>query len=332
MNRITLFKEYGSADVLKIETEDKPELISDDEVLVKMSAYALNRANVLFREGNYIYDAEFPSRIGAEAMGVIEQIGKNVSYFKIGDRVNLLPPENESKSGYFSDFNIVHKKSLLPVAESLSDLEAATCWVPYLTLYKIFVEDNYSKAGNWIILPAASSSVSLAANQLAKHMGAKTIGITRTSKKVKKLLQFGYDAVVVSQEENIEERIKEITGGGADFAFDPVGGKDLVKIINSLKNGSELCVYGILSGSTTELPIFPLMFSNVKIFCYSVYELFTDPERLKKAVSYFLPLFEQRKLLPIYDELVLDLDKIVDAFKYLESNEQFGKVVIRNTM
>lgn len=330
MNRIVKFNRYGGPEVLKIENAETPNITSKDEVLVKMSAYALNRSNVLFREGNYVYDAEFPSRIGTEAVGIVQKIGTSVTNFKIGDRVNLLAPQNESRDGNFADFNIVDKNDLLPVAGSLNDLEAATCWVPFLTLYKIFVEDNSIKNGDWIILPAASSSVSLAANQLVKHLKGKTIGITRGQDKVKSLKKQGYDEIIVSGEENVEDRIKDITSGGADFAFDPVGGDDLVKIIKSLKKGSELCVYGVLSGSITKLPIFSLMFSEVKIYCYTVYELFTDPIRLKNAISYFLPLFEERKLYPIHDKKILDLDRISDAFTYLESNKQIGKVVINN--
>lgn len=328
MNRVVEFAEYGGPEVLKIKTEAKPEISADEEVLVRMSAYALNRANVLFREGKYLYDAQFPSRIGAEGMGVVEKVGKRVKTVKVGARVNLLAPESESKSGYFADFNVVHESRLLPVASSLTDLEAATCWVPFLTLYKLFIEDDLVREGGWIILPAASSSVSLAANQLAKFRGAKTIGLTRTVKKVGQLKALGFDEVIVSQAENVEERIKEITGEGADFAFDPVGGADLTNIINSLKRSSELVVYGLLSEGKTELPIFPLMFSDVKISCYTVYELFTDPVRLKQALDYFLPLFEQRTLYPVHDKKVFDLNGIVDAFKYMESNEQLGKVVI----
>lgn len=330
MNRVVKFNEYGGAAVLKIETEAKVNTLKGKEVLVKMSAYALNRANVMFREGTYVYEADFPSRIGIEAAGVIENIGDEVANVKIGDRVSLIAPENESKDGYFADYNIVNEESLLPVAGSLSDLEAASCWVPYLTVYKNFVESGKIQKGSWVILPAASSSISLAANQVAKHLGAKTIGITRSSKKLSQLKEQGFDKVIVSEEENIEERVKEITGDGADYAFDPVGGKNLEKLVKSLKKGSDLTVYGALSGEMTELPIFSLMESQVKIDCYAVYDLFLDAERFQEAINYYLPLFEERKLVPIHDTNFFDFIDIVNGFRFLESNQQFGKVVISN--
>jgi len=330
MNRIVSFKHYGGPEVLDVETHNKPTLVPAGDVLVKMSAYSLNRANVLFREGQYLEPAQFPARIGVEAVGIIEQLGAGVSTVHVGDRVSLAAPQNQSQQGYFADYNIVPATHLLPVPSSLSDLEAATCWLPFLTLYKTFVESAVVSEGNWVVLPAASSSVSLAANQLAQHLGAKTIGLTRTRDKLQQLKNLGYDEVIVSQEENIEARIGDITGDGADFAFDPVGGENLAQIVNSLKKAAPLCVYGLLSGSSTELPIFPLMASQVSISCYDVYELFREPVRVEQAIAYFLPLFEERILVPIYDKNTLELGEIVKAFDYLESNAQIGKVVVFN--
>lgn len=330
MNRIIKFKKYGGPEVLEIETEEKVRQLAKGEVLVKMSAYALNRSNVLFRQGEYIYPAEFPSRLGSEAVGVVEKISEDVSSVKVGDRVSLLAPENESKQGYLADYNIVSEANILPVAKALTDYQASTAWIPYLTVYKNIVENENVKEGSWVILPAASSSVSLAANQVAKYLGAKTIGITRTSKKVVELKNLGFDEVIISNDENVEERIKEITGGGANFAFDPVGGESLTPLINSLKHGSDLVIYGVLSGQLTELPIFPLMETQVRISCYSVYELLTDTQRFKEALEYFLPLFEKKVLAPTHDENIFDLSDIVAGFEYLESNQQLGKVIIKS--
>jgi NADPH:quinone reductase-like Zn-dependent oxidoreductase len=319
---------YGGPEVLKIEPVDRLEP-GTGEVRVQMKALALNRANSLFREGNYLFEATFPSRIGAEGFGVIDAVGEGVTDFKIGQRVNLLPPESESAGGYAADFNIVRKEFLLPAPEGLDDRQTATAWVPFLTLYNLFVEQGLAAKGRWIVLPAASSSVSLAANNLAHHLGARTIGLTRTSAKKQALEAAGYDAVVISEDEDITARIMEITGEGADFVFDPVGGPQLEKLVSSVKRGASINVYGQLGASGgTELPIFPLMNSGASISCYVVYELLTDPPRLKAAIDYFLPLFKTGKLAPVVDETEFSLGQIVEAFQHLESNTQFGKVVV----
>ena len=113
MTRLAKFNEYGGPEVLRVERID-PREIGPGEVRVRMRAIALNRANALFREGNYLYEASFPSRIGTEGVGVIEEIAPGVDGFEVGQRVNILPPDNESESGYAADVNIVPKENYFP--------------------------------------------------------------------------------------------------------------------------------------------------------------------------------------------------------------------------
>ena len=327
MSRVIKFDRYGGPDVLKVEPLDQPEPAAG-EVRIQMKALALNRANSLFRDGNYLIEASFPSRIGSEGTGLIDAVGKDVTNFRVGQRVNLLPPANESEAGYAADFNIVHEDFLLPAPDGLTDRQAATAWVPFLTLYHLFVEQGLAAKGSWIVLPAASSSVSLAANNLARYLGAKTIGLTRTSVKRQALENAGYDAVVISEDEDISARILEITGDGADFVFDPVGGKQLEKLVGSVKRGAVINVYGMLDSGGTELPVFALMNSGAVLSSYSVYELVTDPIRLRAAVEYFLPLFNTGQLAPVVDGREYSLEQLPEAFHHLESNTQFGKVVV----
>ena len=187
---------------------------------------------------------------------------------------------------------------------------------------------EWASKGKWIVLPAASSSVALAANNLARYLGAKTIGITRTRDKLRALETAGYDALVVSQDKSIAKEIKQITGNGADFAFDPVGGTMLTDLVTGMKQGGEINVYGVLDPAETPLPIFELMKNGVKISCYTVFELMSDPERFKAAVDFFLPLFDIGILVPVADRREFSLNQIGDAFNYMESNRQFGKVIV----
>jgi len=327
MNKVVKFSEYGGADVLRVEIENIVEPKAD-EVRLRMSALALNRANTLFREGTYLFEAAFPSRIGTEGVGIIDAIGADVTNWTVGQRVNLLAPDNESAQGYAAETIVVDQTKLLAAPKGLSDRLAATAWVPYLTLYHKFVEQKHAAPGRWIVLPAASSSVALAANNLARHLGAKTIGITRTDKKRVQLLDAGYDALIISEEENVSERILQITSGGADFIFDPVGGPALDALAASVKRGGEINVYGALDPNPTLLPIFALMNSGAKIGCYMVYELLNDPARLQQAVDYFTKLFESGDLSPVADDHAFSIDTIGDAFRHMESNTQFGKVVV----
>ncbi len=327
MARVVKFSEHGGPDVLRVETES-PTDPAPGQVRVRMSAIALNRANTLFRAGTYLSEATFPSRIGTEGVGLIDAVGANVSGWQVGKRVNLLPPANESLSGYAADFNTVPQDRLLPAPAGLSDRQAATAWVPFLTIYHLFVEREWAAEGKWIVLPAASSSVALAANSLARHLGAKTIGITRTRNKQEALETAGYDALVFSEDKCIAKGIKQIAADGVDFVFDPVGGPTLADLVMSVKRGGEINVYGVLDPGVTPLPIFALMNNGAKISCYTVFELLSDPKRLKAAVDFFLPLFDSGALVPVADEREFSLDQIGDAFRYMESNTQFGKVTL----
>ena len=120
MNRVVEFSEYGGPNVLRLVTDSQANPAEGD-VRVRMSAIALNRANSMFREGTYLFEAAFPSRIGTEGVGVIDAIGANVSGWRVGQRVNLLPPDSESSSGYAADFNMVSQDRLLPAPEGLDD-------------------------------------------------------------------------------------------------------------------------------------------------------------------------------------------------------------------
>lgn len=327
MTHVVKFHEFGGPDVLKIESLTPGELGPGD-VRVRMTAIALNRANSLFRGGNYLFKATFPSRIGSEGIGIVEAVAPDVTGLEIGQRVNLLPPDSESESGYTADINIVQKEKILPASEGLGDRQAATAWIPFLTVYHLFVERSLVGEGLWVVLPAASSSVSLAANSLAHHLGAKTIGITRTASKITELEAAGYDALVVAENEDVTARIMEVTGDGADFVFDPVGGSQLEKLAASVKPGAEINVYGVLDPGGTPLPVFQLMNSGAKLSCYTVYELISDPDRLSAAVAYYLPLFKAGDIAPTADDREFTLGDISGAFRHLESNSQFGKVIV----
>ena len=147
MGRVVTFDEYGGPEVLKFEPISTSPEPGPGEVRVRMNAIALNRANALFREGIYLYEATFPSRIGTEGVGTIEALAPDVDGYQIGQRVNLLPAENESTGGYAADVNIVNKDLLLPAPDGLDDRHAATAWVPFLTLYHLFVEKSNASKG-----------------------------------------------------------------------------------------------------------------------------------------------------------------------------------------
>jgi NADPH:quinone reductase-like Zn-dependent oxidoreductase len=139
--KVVKFSIYGSADVLFIETEQskQPGVV---EVKLRMSAIALNRANALVREGTYLFEASFPSRIGTEGVGTVEEVGPDVVDWSVGQRVNLLPPENESEQGYAAEFVVVSMNKLLSAPRGLEHRSAANAWVPFWPFTIILWNEN----------------------------------------------------------------------------------------------------------------------------------------------------------------------------------------------
>lgn len=327
MPRTVFFYSHGGPEVLRLEQAPTPKLGPRD-VRIKMTAIALNRANAMFRSGDYMVSAEFPSRIGIEGLGEIVELGSDVLDRKIGERVNLLPPGDESSDGYAAEEIVVPADQLLPVSGRLDNRAAATAWVPFLTLYATFVEGDLATEDRWIVLPAASSSVSVAANYLAHAREARTIGLTHTDAKLEALEAFGYDHLPVGEEGRIAGRIREITGKGADFIFDPVGGKQLKTLVEAACPGAEIVVYGLLDDGVTPLPIFGMMYSGSRLRCYTVYELLRDWGRVQQAIDYYMPLFDNGDIKPVADTRNFMLSEIAEAFAFLESNNQVGKVIV----
>ncbi|WP_455568556.1 zinc-dependent alcohol dehydrogenase family protein [Streptomyces netropsis] len=229
MARTVRFHEHGGPDVLRLEDVEVGEP-GPGEVLIRVDAIGLNRAEVLFRSGNYIETAkEFPARLGAEAAGVVEAIGTHVAGFRVGQPVSVVPAFSMNDYGVYAERAIVPAAAVLPRPDGLDPVAGAAVWMPYLTAYGALVEVGGMRAGDAVVLTAASSSVGLAAIQIANRVGAIPVATTRTPAKRDALLRAGAVEVISTDEEDVVDRVRELTGGrGAEFVFDAVAGPGVV--------------------------------------------------------------------------------------------------------
>jgi NADPH:quinone reductase-like Zn-dependent oxidoreductase len=196
----------------------------------------------------------------------------------------------------------------------------------YCTAYGALVPFGKVAAGDFAIITAASSSVGIAAIQIVKAKGGISIATTRTSAKKEKLIALGADHVIVTEEEDLVARVQPITGGkGACIVFDPVGGDYINTLAQATANGGTIFLYGMLSGKPTPFPMAAFA-RRIGMFGYTYNELRGTPEweTMKKYIydglanGSFKP--EIARTFPF--------DQTVEAYRYLESNEQIGKVVI----
>lgn len=301
-----------------------------DEVRIRVQAIGLNRAEAVFRAGQYFEEPQLPARLGYEASGVIEAVPANISGFAVGDQVNTLPGFSMNKYGVYGERAIVPAKSLVHRPAGLSATDAAAVWMQYLTAYGAMVDIAELKSGDSILITAASSSVGLAAIEIANLIGVTPIAVTRTAAKRDALLAAGAKHVIVSQDQDIVAEAMRITNNrGVTLAFDPIAGEFAQTLAATLAPQGILMLYGNLSGQAFATP-FPFGLTAVKglwMRGYLVFEVINDLQRRQRAYDFIAPALQSGKLKPRIAK-VFPFEQMVDAHRYLESNQQLGKVVV----
>ena len=327
MARVVHFHQKGGPEVLRIEeVEVAPP--GPDEVQIRVKAIGINRAESMFRSGPYVEDPVFPARLGYEAAGVVNAVGRNVKSFEVGDAVSVIPPMSITRYGSYGELANFPAYHVVKHPTSLSWIDAAAIWMQYVTAYGALIDIARITPSDHVLITAASSSVGLAAIQIANAVGATPIAVTRSSAKKKQLQQAGATHVIASQEEDLVARVKTITNTrGATVAFDPVAGPELATIAEAMAQNGVIIEYGALSPDPTPLPLFPFLVKNLRLHGYQYKEVVRDANHLEKAKEFILRGLAEGTLKPIIDR-VFPFEEIVAVHRHLESNAQFGKIVV----
>ncbi|MGB2627487.1 MAG: zinc-dependent alcohol dehydrogenase family protein [Candidatus Acidiferrum sp.] len=329
MPNVVRFHKAGHAEVLQI--EDLPlQNPGPGELRLKVEAIGLNRAEIMFREGMYLVNPTFPSKIGYEAAGTVDAVGPEVSGFKVGDRVSTIPAFSMSEYGVYGETAVVPARAVAHYPANLDSRQAASIWMQYLTAWGALIHYGKLRSGQFVLITAASSSVALAAVQIAHSVGAKPIVTTRSAAKRASLKKIDGSEVIVTEEENLAARVNEITGGkGASLVFDPIGGPILAQLAEATARGGQIIEYGALSTSPTPYPLFAALAKGLVIRGYTLFEI-TAPgsaELLASGLSFVTEKLRSGAFLPHIDK-VFPIQQIVDAHRYMESNRQIGKIVV----
>jgi NADPH:quinone reductase-like Zn-dependent oxidoreductase len=309
--------------------EDLPSRQPDEgEVKLRVEAVGLNRAESAYYHGFYFEQPVLPSRLGYEAAGTVVAVDPGVDMAWIGKKVATIPGFSQNKYGVLTEEAIVPVSSLFEYPAKLSPVEAAAIWMQYLTAYGALILIGKVGPGDFVIITAASSSVGLAAIQLVKGEGAVAIAATRTSKKRDALRALGADHVIATAEEDLPKRVAEITGGkGARVIFDPVAGPYIETLAAAAAPGGIIFEYGRLSTEPTPFPLASALPKGLSIRGYTLNEIRGDPKLLRASAQYIYDRLQDGRLHPKIAK-TFPLAQTADAYKYLESNEQIGKVVI----
>jgi NADPH:quinone reductase-like Zn-dependent oxidoreductase len=327
MTRVVRFHGIGDPEVLRIEEVDVPPP-GADEVRIRVKALGLNRAESMFRRGQYIIAPKFPERLGYEAAGIVDAVGPEVTSVVPGDAVSVVPSLSMPRWPAYGELATFPAELVVKHPSNLSWQEAAAAWMQYITAYGALIDVAKLAKGEFVVITAASSSVGVAAIQIANMIGAIPIATTRTGLKTRALIDAGAAHVIATEKEDLVARLREITAdAGVRVIFDPISGPAVEKLTDAMAYGGILIEYGLLSGEPTPLPLFSALVKSLTLRGFIYSEIVAHPQRLTAAKSFILEGLASGSLKPLIGR-TFTFDQIVEAHRYLESNEQMGKIVV----
>jgi NADPH:quinone reductase-like Zn-dependent oxidoreductase len=331
MPRVVFFDRLGPPEVLQIRDVPLAEP-GPGEVRIAVEAFGQNRSESQMRQGTYpMIDANFPSRVGKEAVGRVTAVGAGVQGIQLGARVTTVPCFDMNRHGVYGEFAIVPAMALAPVPRGLNAVQATAIWQQYLTAYGPLVEYTDLGPGRTVLVTAATASVGHACIQVAKAQGATVIATTRSADKAQRLRRTGADHVVVTGEEPLAARVLALTGGrGADVIVDSISGPIVTELAECAAFRGRIFLYGRLDERPTPYPLIPCMKKALSITGYTLWEIVLDPQRRARAERWIIERLEQGVFAPVIDR-VFALDQIIEAHACMDANRANGKLVVTVT-
>lgn len=316
---------FGHRDVLQVGNVDTPE-IKPRQVLIKVKATSINRADITQRQGNYPAPPGESEILGLEAAGVVESVGPDVEGWKKGDRVMSLVA-----GGGYAEYAAAYAEHLIPIPQSISFEEAACISEVYITAFLNIFRIGGLKDTETALIHGATGGIGTAAMQLCKILtpGARII-VTASSGKVDRAKEMGADLVIDYKKDDFTKRVKAYTEDkGVNLILDHIGAAYLSRNMDSLAIGGRLVLIGVLGGTTTEINLAHIMVNRQQIIG-SV--LRARPVKEKgEIVSHFiktvLPYLADRTIGPVIFK-TLPIDEVAEAHRIMEENLHFGNIVL----
>ena len=304
-------------------------VLSNDDCLVKIEAAALNRADLMQREGDYPPPAGCPEWMGLEIAGTIVEIAdgaKEKSNWKIGDKVCAL-----LGGGGYAEYANIKYDMLMPVPKNCSMVEAAAIPEAFATAYlNLFIEGNI-KEGDTLLMNAGASGLASVIIPMAKAFGIRVITTVLTEEIANNIKHLNADRVVVTTKENIADVLKEELAAGhpVDVAIDCLGGEIMGKCIHYLKHGARWIMIAALAGTKTEIDLKNIYVRNVRIIGSTLRSRTPEVKAqiLADLVKNVWPKVETGEVKPtIYK--VLPIQEAEAAHDILYKGQNIGKVVL----
>lgn len=321
--RAVLCKEWGGPEKLLVEDVPAPSL-RPNSVRIDVHAAGVNFADLLLVAGQYQEKPAFPFIPGAEAAGLIKEVGPGVSGLKAGDRVMAL-----TGLGAFAQEALVDAPRVLPIPDKMDFITAAAFPVAYGTSHGALDWRARLQPGEWLLVTGAAGGVGLTAVEIGKAMGARVIACARGAEKLAIAQQHGADHIVDYEREDIRKRVKEITDGHCvDVVYDPVGGDVFDSCLRSIAWGGRIIIIGFAAGRVPQIPANIVLVKNIDVigFYWGSYQAH-NPELLRGSFKQLFRWFEEGKLQPHVSHQ-LSLDQASQALNLLQQRRSTGKVVL----
>jgi tumor protein p53-inducible protein 3 len=315
----------GDESVLKIGEAPDP-VCGDDDLLIRVKCAALNRADIMQRQGFYPPPPGASEILGLECAGEVIALGKSVTGWRIGDRAMALLP-----GGGYAEKAVVPQGSAMKVPHALSDQEAAALPEVFLTAFLNLFSLAQVQPGENVLVHGGGSGVGTASLQLLREAGARAIVTAGSDEKCQQCLRFGADVAINYNKGPFAPQVRAATNDrGADIILDSIGGAYLAENLDALAPGGRLVLIGLMKGATAEINLAIVLRRHLKIFGST---LRSRPVAEKaKIVRDFLARFgavlDAGKLRPpVYK--TFPLSEVRDAHRMMQASEHFGKIVLQ---
>lgn len=319
---------HGGPESLSVREVARPEAPTADQVLVRVRAAGLNRADVLQRMGKYPAPPGYPQEIpGLEFAGVVEELGPAVRRWQVGQRVFGI-----TGGGAQAEYLVVPEGSLAPVPSNLDWAQAAAVPEVFITAHDALFTQAALQMGERVLVHAAGSGVGTSAVQLAHAAGATVYGTSRDAGKLQRARELGLDeAITVASEpfafvEAVRERTR---GAGVNVVLDLVGGSYFPANVEALSEGGRLVFVGTTAGASAQLDIGAVMRKRLRLMGTVLRSRSAEEKALvtRRFIAHVVPLLETGRVRPIIDS-TFPMEEVRAAHERMESNEGFGKIVL----
>ena len=304
-------------------SEAKKPKILDDEVLIKIKATAVNRADVVQKNGFYPPPPGASEILGLECSGVIEAIGKNVKKRKVGEKVCAL-----LAGGGYAQYASCPEQQAVPAPEGISLTEAASLPEVYATCWLNLCHEASMKEGDVVLIHAGASGIGTAAIQLCNIFNCKSFVTAGSSQKINYCINLGANNGSLRHEKPFED-IKKWEPDGIDIILDPVGGKYFEDNLSVLSMEGRLLLIGLMGGTKSQIDLGPILMKRQKIIGSTIRarSSFIKGKVMNDLHQKVWPYFKSKKLKPIIHK-TMNIKEANKAHEVMEKNENIGKIVL----